>query len=368
MKSCKSAVIVVLVLILRMCCLNAQEDIQTYAFVNHSKKTREVADEDKFYVSIEGSNRDILRVWDSFVEKGKSQDSMQGRLILRRFPSSSWNEVSKLEDAYPAGVLETCVVDFGCDYTDFRFRQDFCFIGGLTPENVDDQFSVKKTKLFAAHRHANTIGFQMFGVTPDYQLTRSATVLPKLSLPKKIRRSWPTVLDFRASGWFSFSQWMNPTSVEQWEHIVSVNTPVALKKTGDQVCNIYFYMPGGSLLRVYEVDTRRSRVIQYVEYPVLPGESPVELVCEKKKSCHTCLHYDDKVGLTRFALGDFNRVWRGDFVQKEIGEYIGDELFRPESFHENKHQLVIDDSIRDALLLLSELGVNVDSLPKSGAK
>jgi hypothetical protein len=338
--------------------VSGQED---YPFIDRAKTKASYSDDEKFTISVAGNHRDITKVWQSVLEKCRSQDTMRGRLILRQFPPNQWEMLSKLEEGvYPPNVAETYVVDFGCDYVDLQVRQDFCLIRELTPTEVDSQFSIKETPKFTAHTHPNTVSFEMFGMTPDYQLTRNNRNPTRIGLPQKSKRRWPNVVDLRTIGWFSFSQWMHPTNLEQWEHAMSVYTSFAIEPVEDGRTKISYFASGGPIMRVYYVDNRLKRVVKYIEYSVIPNQDPLTVECVKGKGCHNRLEYDERGNLKRFAFGSIGGVWRGDFVQLEVGEFIDDELLNPRSFHGGNSPLVIDDSIKDAYALLTGLGVPVD--------
>lgn len=342
------------------------QDFDKLPFIDDSAKTNYI-NLDREDVTIGLSDASAFgAVWPKVLNRAGQDARVKGRLVLRRFKAKDWPIVSRLsnEPFEPRNLDQTKAeesffVDFLCNHIDLEYRFDYCLV---KEEDLKDFAEIQSADgklsigLFETFSHPAFVDIKLFGSTIDYEVTGSKRTGSVLSRPQRNRRTFPRILDLRTIGLFSFAQWINPTSLEDWEKAMKNFRPLSAEHLDSGL--VLFSFVNDWILRSYVVNTTTFRIVEYAERPIdQKDERFLELSVFKGKSDHVKVSYDEKGNPRSFVVGSISDVWKGTFVEyrSELGDYR--DALLPMSFTSPAIGLKIDRSIENDYELLLDLGL-----------
>jgi hypothetical protein len=131
---------------------------------------------------------------------------------------------------------------------------------------------------------------------------------------------------------------------------------------------IRYYIPDAPIIREYTIDPQLKKVVEYVQYPVIRGVDPNNVVCARERDCHVVVKYDRRGYIKSFAMGSFTWFGVGQFVEYQEGIPIPASLFTVDSVLDEKSRFVVDPAISDSEELMIQVGIGHGSSTKEVKK
>lgn len=307
-----------------------------------------------FMAKRSGSLSDFNDYWKRLVSWMQRIDTMQGRVLIRKYSKIPWDSLAIPEEPDRTYIPDGAwVCDFASDYVDLRNRQDWLTLK-KPKRDVDlrTQFSTGSVKLFDGRQSELVETYKLYGLSIDRDLRRSKGSALIMSLPKKIARGWPTVLDFRMAGWFSENQWMYPTNQDPWLKILETREPFSCEKITDELVrlNRHEVVGGINVLWEFDLDAVHSfRPIAVRRFRVLRKESDDIVVLEHTPLFGSRFVYKDN-RLMSVVFGANEILYRCDF-DVEVGGVVREELFDPSKFVDGDGAIYVSEDLKQQMIL-----------------
>jgi hypothetical protein len=280
-------------------------------------------------------------------------DTMQGRVLIRKYSKIPWDSIAVPEEPDRTYVPENAwVCDFASDYVDLRNRQDWLIL--KKPRRDVDlrmHFSLGKIKLFEGRESELVETYKLYGLSIDRDLRRGKGSALVMSLPRKIARGWPTVLDFRMAGWFSENQWMYPTNQDPWLKILETREPFSFDKITDKLVrlNRHEVVGGINILWEFDLDAEHSfRPTAIRRFRVLRKESDDVIILERTPLFGSNFVYkEDCIACVVFGANEV--IYRCDF-DVEVGGVVREELFDPDKFVDEDGAIHVSEDLKQQMI------------------